>query len=54
MVAIPNFRRGEGLLQSDFALIDTLKQGMGAMPAYQGLLTDNELADVITYIRTLQ
>ncbi len=54
MAAIPNFKRGEGLLQPDHILSNTLKQGLGAMPAYQGLLTDNELADVITYIRTLQ
>ena len=54
MAAIPDFTRGEGLLQADFMLSDTLKQGLGAMPAYQGLLSDNELADVITYIRTLQ
>lgn len=54
MVAIPNFRRGEGLLKSDYDLAETLKRGLGAMPAYQGLLSDGELADVITYTRTLQ
>ncbi len=54
IVAIPNFRRGEGLLKSDYDLAETLKRGLGAMPAYQGLLTDNELADVISYTRTLQ
>lgn len=54
MVAIPNFRQGEGLLQPDYVLAETLKQGLGAMPAYRGLLDDNELADVITYLRTLQ
>ena len=54
MIAIPNFSRGEGLLQTDYMLTETLKQGLGTMPAYQGLLDDNELADVITYLRTLQ
>ena len=54
LTEIPNFRRGEGLLQADFQLVETLKQGLGAMPAYQGLLNDDELADVISYIRTLQ
>ena len=54
MVVIPSFRRGEGLLQPDYLLAETLKQGLGAMPAYRGLLDDNELADVITYLRTLQ
>ena len=54
MVAVPDFSRGEGLFKADFMLIDTLKRGLGTMPAYQGLLTDSELADVITYIRTMQ
>ncbi len=54
LAGMPDFRRGEGLLQADYQLVETLKQGRGAMPAYQGLLDDNELADVITYIRTLQ
>ena len=54
MVAIPNFRRGEGLIQPDYVMTETLKQGLGAMPDYRGLLDDNELADVITYLRTLQ
>lgn len=54
MTPIPDLSRGEGLLQPDLQLAETLKQGLGAMPAYQGLLNDAELADVITYIRTLQ
>lgn len=54
MVGLPDFTRGEGLLQSDLELVETLKQGLGTMPAYQGLLKDDELADAITYIRTLQ
>ena len=54
MSPIPDFSRGEGLLQPDLQIAETLKRGTGAMPAYQGLLSDNELADVITYIRTLQ
>ena len=53
-IQIPDFSRGEGLFQADHVLADTLKQGLGTMPAYQGLLSDNELADVITYLRTLQ
>ncbi len=54
MAAIPDLSRGQGLFQSDQQLVATLKQGLGAMPAYQGLLSDEELVDVITYIRTLQ
>lgn len=54
MIPIPDFTRGEGLLKPDHMLAETLKQGLGTMPAYQGLLSDHELADVITYTRTLQ
>ncbi len=54
LVGIPNFKQGEGLLKPDFELVEILKGGAGTMPAYQGLLSDSELADVITYIRTLQ
>ena len=54
IVGIPNLRKGEGLHKPDFQLVETLKMGVGAMPAYRGLLDDNELTDVITYIRTLQ
>ncbi|MDH5784228.1 MAG: cytochrome c [Chromatiales bacterium] len=54
LVGIPDFTRGEGLLKSDLELVEQLKRGVGTMPAYQGLLSENELADVITYTRTLQ
>lgn len=54
MITIPDFTRGEGLMKPDHMLTETLKQGLGTMPAYQGLLSEHELADVITYTRTLQ
>ena len=54
MAGAPDFKRGEGLLKPDFELAGILKRGVGGMPAYQGLLSDSELSDVITYIRTLQ
>jgi mono/diheme cytochrome c family protein len=54
VIPIPDFTRGEGLMKPDQLLTETLKFGLGTMPAYQGLLTEHELADVITYTRTLQ
>jgi len=50
----PKMNRGEGMLQSDFAILATLKRGKNAMPPYGGLLRDRELLDVIAYTRTLQ
>ncbi|MCW8918115.1 MAG: cytochrome c [Gammaproteobacteria bacterium] len=54
VLAIPDLSRGEGLFKPDHMLVEALKQGLGTMPAYQGLLSDHELADLITYTRTLQ
>lgn len=50
----PSFARGERLFQSDAALIDVVRSGSKAMPAYMGILQDREILDVISYARTLQ
>lgn len=52
-LGMPDFTRGQGLLVSDLQLVETLRTGKNMMPAYQGLLSDQQLADAITYIRTL-
>jgi len=49
----PDFSRGEKLLQPDADLLNAIKNGTGIMPAYQGLYTDEELLDVVAYLRTL-
>ena len=49
----PNFTQGEGLLKPDFVLLSSIKNGINAMPAYQGILTDQDILDVIVYLRTL-
>ena len=50
----PNFANGEQLSQSDSALIEVIRSGNNAMPAFMGILQDNEILDVISYARTLQ
>jgi len=50
----PDFARGERLLQPDNTLLETIKSGKGMMPAYRGVLTDEEIRDVIAYVRTLR
>lgn len=50
----PRFNRGERLMQSDFALLDTVRRGRNVMPAFAGVLRDREILDVIAYLRTLQ
>ena len=54
MPAAPNLARGEGLMQPDIMLLDSIRRGKGAMPAYLGILNDREVLDVIAFMRTLR
>lgn len=49
----PNFARSESLLQPDLLLLTSIKNGKNAMPAYQGILSDHDIMDVVVYLRTL-
>ena len=51
---VPDFSRGERLLQPDDTLLETIKSGKGMMPAYRGMFSDDEILDLIAYIRTLR
>lgn len=54
MMKIPSFKDPEVVKQSDAALIATTKDGKGKMPSYSGKLTDAQIKDVVSFIRTLQ
>jgi cytochrome c6 len=49
----PNFARGESMLQPDLTLLASIKNGKDAMPSYNGILSDQDILDVIVYLRTL-
>lgn len=49
----PNFARSEGILRPDMFLLAAIREGKNAMPAYQGILSDHDILDVIAYVRTL-
>ena len=53
MPGTPSFARSEGLLQPDLTLLATIKAGKNVMPAFQGVLSDRDILDVIAYLRTL-
>lgn len=53
MPGAPNFARGESLMQPDALLLSSIKAGKNAMPAYRGILSDMDILDVITYLRSL-
>ncbi len=50
----PNFARGEGLAKPDPILLASIKTGRVTMPAFAGVLTDREILDLISYLRTLR
>ncbi len=54
MAGAPTFARGEGLMKPDMTLIQSIRMGRMAMPAFAGIISDREIHDVITYLRTLR
>jgi cytochrome c6 len=50
----PDFSRGEGLMAPDVTIAQTLRTGKGTMPAFVGILSSEELLDIVAYLRTLQ
>jgi cytochrome c6 len=53
MPGAPNFANSEGLMSPDRALLSSIQSGKAAMPAYRGVLSDQDILNVIAYLRTL-
>jgi mono/diheme cytochrome c family protein len=53
MPGAPNFAARERLLQTDAQLLANIKAGKNAMPAFQGIVSDGDIMNVIAFIRTL-
>lgn len=53
MPMAPDFTRLDPLMQPDPRLLQSIRNGRGAMPGYQGLLRDRDILDVIAHLRTL-
>lgn len=49
----PNFARNEGLMQPDVVLAESIRRGKNIMPAFLGILREQEIRDVVVYLRTL-
>ena len=54
MPGAPDFTRPGALLKPDSVLMFEIKKGRNAMPAYNGLLKDRDILDVIAFLRTLR
>ena len=53
MPGMADFSRGEGLFSADSQLLDILRGGKGVMPGYGQTLSDQQLRDIVAFIRTL-
>ena len=53
MPGAPNFAKSETLMNPDRALLINIQSGKAAMPAYRGVLSDQDILNVIAYLRTL-
>lgn len=47
----PNFSKGDAFYKSDSALIDIIREGRGVMPSFNGVLTDEEIRNVVAYVK---
>lgn len=54
MPGTPNLATPEAMMKPDFTLLASIRAGRNAMPAYQGILSDRDIMDVIAYVRTLR
>lgn len=50
----PSFAMRERLDQPDFMLMQSVKMGKNTMPPFFGLLKDDEIRDILQYIRILR
>jgi len=53
MINAADFRKREGLMVTDQQLLILIKNGKGIMPGYNGVLKDQQILDIITYIRNI-
>lgn len=55
MPGAPDFtQQPHRLLKPDLALLNSVRNGQGAMPAFQGMLRDREILDIVAHLRTLR
>ncbi|MCW5666200.1 MAG: cytochrome c [Piscinibacter sp.] len=54
MPTAPDFARPGVLFKPDPVLLEAIRSGRGAMPAYQGVLRDREILDIVSHLRTMR
>ena len=48
----PSFRGGNLMMKSNIELINRIRNGKDLMPSFAGVLSEEQIDDVVTYIRT--
>jgi cytochrome c6 len=54
MPEAPNLSMREGMNQPDVVIMQSLKMGKKNMPPFFGRIKDQELLDIIQYVRTMR
>ena len=54
MPGTPDFGRDRTLFAADPVLVQVIEQGRGVMPAYRGLMSTQDILDVIAHLRTFK
>ena len=47
----PNFKEGEAFFKSETNIMDIVRDGKGVMPAFGGLLSDEDIRNVAAYVK---
>lgn len=54
MMKIPSFKAPDQVKATEASYIAITKEGKGKMPSYNGKLTDAQIKEVVSFIRSLQ
>jgi len=49
---IPDLGEGDATFMLDVELLDIIREGSATKPAFRGLLSEEEIRDIISYLRT--
>lgn len=49
----PHFAKGERLEKTDAQLLASVSEGLNVMPPWKGVLSDEEIREILTYVRSL-
>jgi len=48
----PSFRGGRLMMKNDSELVNIINNGRDIMPSFRGVLTNDQMQDIVAYLRT--